>query len=1452
MSAAVEDRVVAMKFDNTQFEPAVKQTMSTMDKLKAALNFNNGPKANGLDQIQQTANRFSLAGMTTQIGGVSAKFLALATVATTALATITSRAVNAGLNVVKSFAITPALQGFHEYETKIGSIQTILGNTAKYGTKLPEVNKVLNQLNHYADKTIYNFGDMTKNIGLFTNAGIKVGDASKMIMGFSNAAAASGTNAEQAAGAAYQLSQALSSGTVRLMDWKSLTNANMGNKNMQTDLIAIADSMGTVSKAGTTTNDIQKNFNASLEKGWLSADVMSKYLNVMAGGYSEAKLQAMGLTKEQAHQLSVNAKNAETAATKVRTFTQLVGTVRESIGSNYSAVFEALIGNFNSATTLFTNVNNALSGKAGVITKVGNAMLSTAKSFVKWHGREALIAGVGHAFDALLAIMKPIHAAFVSIFPPATGKQLAEMAKHFAEFTKSLVIGKDTAALVKRSFAGLFAVFDIAWQLIKAVARVFGNLFDVIGGHKGDILGFTANIGDFLVHLDKVIKKGDLFYKFFVKIGNAIYGATGVMKTGEHAIVDFFNALLKDPFATIKARWAAFMNLFGGLGGIEAALGKFGAKFMTFFKAIGEKIQPFIDAVGAGFSKIGDAILAAISSGDYSGLQDVLNTTIFAGILLAVRHFMKNGLELSVGGSKGLFKGITEAFDQLTNTLKSMQSSVQAKTIMTIAIAVGILALSLVVLSMIDPKKLTSAMAGVAVSMGLLLGAMATLEKITSTKGFAKVTIIATAMVILAVAILILTASVAVLSGMSWEELAKGLGGVAVLLALIVGVSRGLGKSSANLMAAGLAMIPLAVGLKILASVVKDFSEMSWESLGKGFGSLAVGLGIITLAVRLMPKDIALKAAGLLILGAALKVIGSAISDMGGMSMAEIGKGMLVLAVSLAILAAALIVMTEGLPGAAALIVAAGALAILAPAIQKFGEMDMASIGKAMLVMFGALLILAAALIVMTGTLPGAAALLVASFALGSIGQVLQVLAKIGLPGILIGLGALAAVFIILGIAGAVLAPVVPVIVALSDALFMIGAAMLLAGLGALALGVGTLALGMGIALIAGQGMAAVGVLAAVILLIPVFMGALAAGITNFIVTLVQGEAQIIGAFTVFATAWLTAIIQLAPLIGQAFGAIMGTIISVIGTWIPKVANMGLTLIVSLLAAINSRIGMITALGMSIITKFLNGIAANIGNIVTAGTNIIVNFINGITKNQQRVLTAGANMIISFVEKLASTIRNNQARMTAAGRDLASAIISGMTGGLSDMAGRVASKARDMALSAYHAAKDALGINSPSKMFRFLGEGTGEGMIDGMDNSKTSVGKSGAAMGMAAFTAVKSTMAKMTDGLSSNIDVNPTIKPVMDLTNVTQSAGQIGKMLDKTSVAADLSYSQAVGISQTRAPVEEAAASPAAPKGDTVVKFEQTINAPVAPSPIEVYRNTKNLISMAKKEIHNS
>jgi tape measure domain-containing protein len=364
MSKVVDSRVVEMRFDNAQFERNVKTTMSTLDKLKEKLKFSGASK--GLDDIEKSAKQVDMSGLGRGVDTIKMKFSAMEIIAMTALSNITTTAMQVGKSIADALTIDPIKDGFTEYETQMNAVQTILANTQKEGTTVKDVNKALGELNTYADKTIYNFTEMTRNIGTFTAAGVKLDASVSAIKGIANLAAVSGSTSQQASTAMYQLSQALAAGKVQLMDWNSVVNAGMGGQVFQDALIRTSEHLGTGAKEYI---EATGSFRNSLEKGWLTTDVLTQTLDQFATAadtqeeYNAAvkKFVDQGYTQEQAKEMADMAKTAGNAATKVKTFTQLIDTLKEALGSGWTKTWQLIIGDFEDAKEIWTKVSDVLS-----------------------------------------------------------------------------------------------------------------------------------------------------------------------------------------------------------------------------------------------------------------------------------------------------------------------------------------------------------------------------------------------------------------------------------------------------------------------------------------------------------------------------------------------------------------------------------------------------------------------------------------------------------------------------------------------------------------------------------------------------------------------------------------------------------------------------------------------------------------------------------------------------------------------------------------------------------------------------------------------------------------------------------------------------------------------------------------------------------------------------------
>lgn len=375
--SSVDNRIVKMTFDNAKFENGVRTTIQSLTNLKKGLQLDGASKS--LSKLEKAADGVTFSGLAKSVDTISNRFSNLGIVGITALQNITNKAMQTGEQMLKSLTIDPISTGFSEYETKINAIQTIMSNTASKGTTMSDITAVLNELNTYADKTIYNFAEMTKNIGTFTAAGIGLEDAASSIQGIANLAAASGSTSQQASTAMYQLSQALAAGTVKLMDWNSVVNAGMGGEKFQEALKATAREYGVSVDA-----IIEKNgsFRESLQEGWISADILNDTLKKFtvegATEYAEAMMLSGKYTKEQADALIVEAQAMEDAATKVKTWTQLWDTMKESAQSGWAQSWELVVGNFLEARDFFTQISDIIGGVIENSANARNSMLDEA------------------------------------------------------------------------------------------------------------------------------------------------------------------------------------------------------------------------------------------------------------------------------------------------------------------------------------------------------------------------------------------------------------------------------------------------------------------------------------------------------------------------------------------------------------------------------------------------------------------------------------------------------------------------------------------------------------------------------------------------------------------------------------------------------------------------------------------------------------------------------------------------------------------------------------------------------------------------------------------------------------------------------------------------------------------------------------------------------------------
>lgn len=1415
MSTEVENRVVEMEFKNAAFEEGAAKTLATLDRLKQKLNFNGAKQ--GLQDIKTLDGNIKFDGMAKGIDTIVKKFGALNIAGITALTNIVNRAVNAGVQLIKSFTIDPIKDGFSQYQQQINATQTILANTAQNGGNLKNVTATLAVLNDYANKTIYNFSDMATNLGTFTSAGVKLGPAAEAIQGLSNVAAAAGAGTQQAAGAMYQLSQALGRGKLQAQDWNSVVAAGMASASFKTAILETAKAIGTLKiPKSETVAQWEKaggSFQDAMQKGLITSDVLIQTLQVMTGNLTDAQLAAKGYTKEQIKSLQAMAKTAQAAAVNVKTVSALVDNLRQGVGSAYAQVFKTLLGDLPTATKQLTQLSGVLNT---IFVDPVNHFNDFLKQFVKLGGVNHVVQGLINLFDALSSVLKPIKQGFRDIFPQHTAQDLLRFAKTFEFITKRMKISSETAKNLRRTFAGVFSIFDDVRIIVGSILGSLDLLIRGIHGSTGSLTGFTGNVGDLLVKFNEFLKKSNGFADFFDKIANLLLIPIHLIKDLSREIENLYGKFNGSTAAQ------KFADAFSKIADVFHPIGTGLGRISGLFAAIGHVLSAVGKKVGSVLSKIGTGIAGAFNSNTFDHILHLIDTGLLAAIALTIKKFF--GKPLEVGG--GFFDKIKETLGGVNDTLKLMQAQIKSNIILKIAEALGLLTASVFVLSTIDGDKLAKALAALAVGLVELGAALVLFNKYIGVVGAAKLPLISAALVELGGALLLMAAALKIMASIKPEDTGRALFTLGTTLFIVSKSMRTLSKDSGGMIAAATALGILGVALTEFAGALKLFSFFNWDQLAHGLASLASTLGVLIVAMRLMPTGMVAQAAALTILGVALSEIAGALKLFATVSWKELAHGAAAMGATLAIIAAAIyLIPPTAIAQAAGLVVVAGALTVLAGALKIMGSMKWESIGKAMVVLAGSLTILAAAMAVMTTGLPGAAALLVMSAALAVLAPVLAILGGMSWESILKSLVALAGAFAIIGVAGLVLGPLVPVILGLSAAILLLGAGLALVGVGALAL-----ATAFGI--IASVGVAGVKTLADVINVfiqaIPTFVKALVDGLISGAVEVAKAAPVLVQSFNTVLTNILNMIILDAPKFAQAFLALLNAGITVVVGAAPRLADAGLKLLLALLVAIDNNIYRIVTVATDIITRFLKALGDNSGRVADQAFKTLIDFINGLSKaiddNSEELGKAGAKLAEAIVKGLVKAIYGAHKELADAGIGLAKSVWNGATGWLH--------------------------VHSPSRKFMELGTLVGQGFVIGLDNHSNQIESAGTRLGDKAYNGARDSLKRLNDLLSTNMDTSPTITPVIDLTDFRKKAADMANLINTQPIDASVSLEQARVISLQTG---DSKSTESDTTGKVVqFKLEQNNYSPEALSTVDIYRHSNNLFAMAKKAVESA
>ena len=992
-----------------------------IQSLKKHFNFDQESKS--ISDIESAANKVDFTIMANAIDGVKNRFNNLGIVGITVLQNLTNMAMSVGASISKALSIQSVIDGYHEYETQINSVQTILANTQKEGTNIDQVNAALDTLNTYADKTIYNFTEMTRNIGTFTAAGVGLQTSVDSIQGIANLAAISGSTSQQASTAMYQLSQAIASGTVKLMDWNSVVNAGMGGQVFQDALIRTSEHLQTGAKAAI---EAKGSFRESLQEGWLTTEVLTETLkqfslNVESAEDYEAAISdlvSQGYTQEEAENIANMARTAMDAATKVKTFSQLIDTLKEALGSGWAQSWRIIIGDFEEAKELWTEVSDVLSGAIKDSAEARNNML---KGWADLGGRTALIEGLKNIIESMVPVMNAVSEAFRDLFPRMTSEQLYDLTIKFRDFAESLKPSEERLNQISRMAKGLFSIFALLKKAITTIITPIASFVgsDGVGGLVDGLLELIATFGDFFTALNQGADATKLFSNFSDKMSEAISSISSPLKFVGDLFKDFGNTITDVANIILDKLSKAFqwINDNVGFGNLILALvgGLAGSSFIDLKKLI-KNITDFIDNfksfdigiirdlkdnLSSFFGELG------ISLSAFTGMVNTVSlVAIAAGVAILVNSLEKLS-EIKYPTIIGnlpviaiLMMTLVKSFKKLSTVINSLNPKITITTsiaIVALAEAINIMASALQKISEIPSDKIVQ-------SIGSIFAILAGLNQFMNRTKFDNISLKSSvSLMAMAGSLVIISKAISSLSELDTEGVLKGVGGISATMIAMAAALKVLDKVKVSPVTS-VALIAISESMKIVADSLKDLSGISWNDLARGLSSMGIALTELTAVTGILQKISGIKsitgATSVLMLVLALKPIASALNDFADIEMEDAKRALIVMGAALVELGAVNAILgkiggIKGVIAAASVLILVQALGPIAEALQKFGSMSWEEIGRGLVAMgasLGELGIITGLLGNLGGfaSLVGAGTILLVSQGLDQIAEALQ------------------------------------------------------------------------------------------------------------------------------------------------------------------------------------------------------------------------------------------------------------------------------------------------------------------------------------------------------------------------------------------------------------------------------------------------------------------------------
>ena len=1278
MSNSVDNKIVQMRFDNKQFENGVQTSTKSLKDLKKELNFDETIKS--LSMLEKAGNSFSIDSMAKGVDALANRFSTLGIIGMTSIQKIADMAITTGKNLIKSLTIDPIMDGYNDYGEKLTSIQTITNAT---GESIQTVEKYFKELDVYADKTIYNLSDMTASFAKFTNVGISMNKSIPAIKGIANMVAVAGQGAQAAQIAMYNLSQSISYGFLTTSDYKSLNLANVATIEWKNNVIQAALAAGTLKKNSNGLYNIPgvkqaytdvALFNDALSEGWASSNVLLKVL----GDYGD-ETTAIG-------------KKALAAAQDVKSFGMMMETLRAQVGTGWTDTMELLIGNLDESKKLFTGITNAVGGFLDEISSARNEML---KFWKDNDGRKDLLIGIANVLIGISTILKPIEDAFRDIFPAMTGKRLVEITKAFRSLTENFKIGEGTANLLKQTFKGLFAIADIGIKSFKFLFDVFGLVVKTIFPFTGGLLNLTALIGNFISAVDNTINSTNIFGTMLNKIGiilltvkNIFNEFISAMSPGFENIKNQayqFATTVQNTFNIVKKSISDLVtNGTDKLNSSFETVSDTGKNMSTTFQPVidmFDKIKNVVVSVGTAIKNIfGPSIEYILKKISETSLSDVGKLLAGGGIFMLGKSLKDMfGSFKKIGDSiGGLAKGLNNILDGVTGSLQAMQSKLKAEALLSIAMAIGVLSVSLLLLSSIKAEDMTIGLTALTVIFAELSVGMLLMQKnMTKSVG------LSATLMALASSLLLVSFAIKNIGSIDQSALKQGIEGMSAILmtlALFTKVANG-----SNIRNSTVGMVGLALSMIVLSKAVESFGSLKPEVLEQGMKAVAASLVAIALATKLMPKGASMIAMGigLNLLGTSLYIMAGAIAILGNISVQTLTTGIAALAASLLLIAVASRVMTGALTGAVSLLAMSVALNMLVPAFVILGSLSLETIGKGVL--------------------------------------------------------AIAGIFVVLGLSALVLSPIVPVILALAASVAVLGIGLATISVGLATFTAAWLPFA---TVFGSSVYALISILPAVAKKIGEGIVAFAMALVNGVPEILKAIQKIAECAQPMAEAGMKILIGFTRGIAlnikefiMVGNDVIINLVNGLSEKLPYLINAGLTMLSSILDGFALGTPKLAKSAYNLLIDFNNAFAEETRNNLPALIESMLNLGEAIITGLVEGIKGGLQYIVPALDTLGGAIINGFKTLLGINspstvfEDFGYYIVQGLINGIKSMISNVGSLMGNVASSIIDTAKNVLGIHSPSQMFEDIGQYIIAGLTGGIKKDENKAVQATSSMG---------------------------------------------------------------------------------------------------------------------------